>query len=152
MKLAINRSAFLCGPIASTFEINGELIMKMLELIYLAVGALVGVFLRYEITKNALFLSGLPVSVLIINILGSFILGVTMATVQQYGLDQRYVLLVGIGFCGSFTTMSTFAFESANLLDAGRLLLGALDIILNVGLSIFAIFLGRALVLALTMI
>ncbi|MHB1907477.1 MAG: fluoride efflux transporter CrcB [Nitrososphaerales archaeon] len=123
----------------------------MLELVYLAVGALVGVFLRYEITKNALFLSGLPVSVLIINILGSFILGLTMATVQQYGLDQRYILLVGIGFCGSFTTMSTFAFESANLLDAGRLLLGALDIILNVGLSIFAIFLGRALILALTM-
>lgn len=121
--------------------------MKLLDLIYLAIGALLGAFLRYRITGQPLFLNGLPLSVLMVNIIGSFVLGLSMASVQRFGLDQRYVLLIGIGFCGSLTTMSSFAFESANLIDAGKLLIAGLDIFLNVGASILAIFLGRALLL-----
>lgn len=123
--------------------------MKLLELIYVGAGALAGALLRYGITGKPLFLGSLPIPVLIVNILGSFILGISMAMVQQLGLDQRVVLFMGIGFCGSLTTMSSFAFETTNLFDAGRLLIGALNIILNVGLSIIAIILGRALILIL---
>lgn len=123
--------------------------MKLIELVYIGVGALLGAFLRYAITGKPLFFGSLPVSVLIVNIIGSFVLGLSMTMVQQFGLDQRYVLFIGIGFCGSLTTMSSFAFETANLFDAGRLLIGGLDVILNVGLSILAIVLGRALILAL---
>ncbi|MDG6905537.1 MAG: CrcB family protein [Nitrososphaerota archaeon] len=113
-----------------------------LDLAYLAVGAILGASLRYFITGKALFLDSVPVSVLIVNVLGSFILGFTMTGVRTLGFDQRSVLLVGVGFCGSLTTMSSFAFETVSLIDVGKLVLAGLDLILNVGLSILAIIAG----------
>ena len=120
-----------------------------LDLLYLAIGALSGVYLRYKIGSDALFVYGVPVTILFINVLGSFILGLSMTTVQRFGLSQNYVILLGIGFCGSFTTMSSFAFEGAALLDAGKLLVGFVYIVLNVGLSLLGIVAGRALIILL---
>jgi CrcB protein len=54
-------------------------------------------------------------------------------------------VLVAVGFCGSFTTMSSFALESSNLFDSNRFSLVALNILANVGLSLGAIFGGRTL-------
>jgi CrcB protein len=114
------------------------------DLLYLAVGALLGVFLRYKITGDNLFVGSLPISVLLVNIIGSFILGMSSAAVSSLGLDERYTLLIGIGFCGSFTTMSSFAFETVNLIGVGEIATASVDIILNVGASLGAIILGRA--------
>jgi CrcB protein len=114
------------------------------DLLYLAAGALLGAFLRYKVTGDSLFAGGLPISVLIVNILGSFILGASSTAVSSLGLDERYTLLIGIGFCGSLTTMSSFAFETVNLITVGELATAAADIVLNVGASLGAIILGRA--------
>ena len=119
--------------------------MKMIELALLAMGGLGGVFLRYGITKSSLLLGALPVNVLIVNIIGSFILGSFAVLSQQWNLDEKYALLVAIGFCGGLTTMSSFALESSNLIDNKQYLLVAFNIIANVGLSLGAIFGGRAL-------
>jgi fluoride exporter len=116
------------------------------DLLYLAAGALLGVYLRYRITGDNLFIGSLPVSVLLVNVIGSFILGMSSTAVSSLGLDERYTLLIGIGFCGSFTTMSSFAFETVNLIGVGELATAALDIILNVGASLGAILLGRAVI------
>ena len=116
------------------------------DLAYLAIGALVAVYLRYKVTGDNLFLGSLPVSVLLINILGCLILGASSTAVSELGLDERYTLLIGIGFCGTLTTMSTFAFETVNLLSVGELATASLNVLLNVGLSIGAIILGRAVV------
>ena len=89
-------------------------------------------------------MGSLPVSVLLVNVLGSLILGASSAAVTNLGLDERYTLLIGIGFCGSLTTMSSFAFESVSLFDAGAIATASLDVILNVGASLGAILLGRA--------
>jgi fluoride exporter len=102
------------------------------------------VYLRYRVTGDNLFIGSLPVSVLIVNILGSFILGASSTAVSSLGLDERYTLLIGIGFCGSLTTMSSFAFETVNLASVGQLAIAALDVVLNVGASLGAILLGRA--------
>lgn len=104
-----------------------------------------GVFLRYAITKSTLLFGTLPVNVLIVNIVGSFILGSFAILSQQWNLDQKYALLVAMGFCGGLTTMSSFALESANLIDAKQYSLVVLTITANVGLSLGAIFGGRAL-------
>jgi fluoride exporter len=115
------------------------------DLVYLAVGALLGAFLRYKVTGGNLFLGSLPVSVLLVNIIGSLILGASSTAVSGLGLDERYTLLIGIGFCGSLTTMSSFAFETVNLISVGEIATAGVDIVLNVGASLGAIILGRAL-------
>ncbi|MDA4117616.1 MAG: CrcB family protein [Thaumarchaeota archaeon] len=114
------------------------------DLLYLAGGALLGAFLRYKVTGDSLFIGTLPISVLVVNILGSLILGASSTAVSSLGLDERYTLLIGIGFCGSLTTMSSFAFETVNLISVGQLATAMVDIILNVGASLGAILLGRA--------
>jgi len=57
--------------------------------------------------------------------------------------NPQYTLLIAVGFCGSFTTMSSFALETSNLFDSNRFSLLALNILANVGLSLGAVFGGR---------
>jgi CrcB protein len=114
-------------------------------LVLLAVGAVVGAYLRYGIVDSPITVGGLPVNVLIVNVIGSFILGVFSVLSIAFNLDAKYALLVATGFCGSFTTMSSFALETSNLLDSNRLSLVALNILTNVGLSLGAVVAGRTL-------
>jgi CrcB protein len=119
--------------------------MKGIEFVLLAVGALAGTFLRYKIVSTPLGLGALPMNVLAINVLGSFALGVFSIVTISWNLDPKYSLLVAIGFCGSFTTMSSFALESSNLLDNKQFSIFGLNILANVGLSLGAVILGRVL-------
>lgn len=119
--------------------------MKGLELGLLAVGGILGTFLRYKITESPLLLGALQVNVLIVNVIGSFILGLFFVIFTQWSLDTKYVLFVAVGFCGSLTTMSAFALESSVLLENKQFGLMALNVLANVGLSIGAIFAGKSL-------
>ena len=123
--------------------------MKGIEFVLLAVGALAGAFLRYKITSSPILFGILPLNVLIINVVGSFILGIFSILSVSLNLDTKYSILLAVGFCGSFTTMSSFALESINLLDNKQFVFFALNLFANVGLSLGAIVLGRALGVAL---
>ena len=115
--------------------------VKWLEFGLLAVGA----FLRYKMVESPMAVCGLPVNVLLVNVIGSFILGLFSELSVSFNFDPQYTLLVAVGFCGSFTTMSSFALETANLADANRFSLMALNILANVGLSLGAVWGGRAI-------
>ena len=119
--------------------------MKWIEIGLLATGAVIGAFLRYKLVESPVAVYGLPVNVLVVNVLGSFILGAFSVLSIGLNLAPQYTLLVAVGFCGSFTTMSSFALETSNLADANRFSLMALNILANVGLSLGAIFGGRLL-------
>lgn len=124
--------------------------MKGIELILLAAGGIVGTFLRYRITESPLLFGSLQVNVLIVNVIGSFILGLFVVLSQQWNLDSKYALMVAIGFCGSLTTMSSFALETTNMFENRQLSLVAIHILANVGLSIGAIFGGKTLMTTIT--
>ena len=117
----------------------------MIEFVLLAVGAVVGAFLRYIIVDSPKTIGGLPVNVLAVNVIGSFILGIFSVLALALNLDANYTLLVATGFCGAFTTMSSFALETSNLMDSSRFNLVILNILANVGLSLGALIGGRVI-------
>ena len=130
--------------IMPTYKLEGKH-MKWIEIGLLAAGAVIGAFLRYKLVESPVAVYGLPVNVLVVNVLGSFILGAFSVLSIGLNLAPQYTLLVAVGFCGSFTTMSSFALETSNLADANRFSLMALNVLANVGLSLGAIFGGRLL-------
>lgn len=86
---------------------------------------------------------------MVINIIGSFILGVFSILSVSWNLEPKYSLLIATGFCGSLTTMSAFALESVQLLDNQQIAKFALNIMGNVGLSIGALILARSITVVL---
>lgn len=119
--------------------------MKGIEVLFLVIGAGVGAYLRYRITDVPIVLGGLPLNVLIVNVLGSFLLGIFSILSFELNLDIKYILFIAIGFCSSFTTMSSFALETSNLIEMNRFNLVALNIIANVGLSLGGLVAGRTI-------
>ena len=119
--------------------------MKIIELAFLAVGGVAGTFLRYKLLTVPTHIGALQINVLAVNIIGSFVLGMFAIFSQQWNLDGKYALLVAIGFCGSLTTMSALAYDTHDLISNAKMGLMAVNILANVGLSVGAIFGGRAL-------
>jgi fluoride exporter len=119
--------------------------LKGIEIGLLAIGAVAGAFLRYKLAASPLIFGTLPVNILIINVIGSFILGAFSILALLWNLDTRYSLLIAIGFCGSLTTMSSFAIETTNMIDNKQFGNVAINIMANVGLSIGAVMAGRTM-------
>ena len=122
--------------------------MKGLEFIFLGIGSVLGGYLRYKITESPLIFNTIPVNVLIVNVIGSFILGLFIILSQQWNLDGKYSLFAAIGFCGSLTTMSFLALDSTNLIENHQYVSLIVNILANVVLSIAALIGGKSLMSA----
>ena len=84
-----------------------------------------------------------PYGTLIINVSGSFLLGFFMAfALDRAFLHPNYRLFVATGFCGAYTTFSTFTYESLRLLQDGSFVLGFANMIGSLLVGMFAVFLG----------
>lgn len=115
---------------------------------WIALGAVVGASARYFfntlIARN--FVSAFPYGTLLINITGSLILGFFLVfSTERALLDPRWRLLIAIGFCGSYTTFSSYAFESLALIEQGQWLLTGINIIASNALCLAAVLAGAAL-------
>jgi len=117
--------------------------MKLLLLV--GIGGFFGTILRYGIGQ--LIQNGndtFPYSTLIINVVGSFLFGLTMYFSEnfQYISEETRIFLT-IGFMGAFTTMSTFSFESIKMIEKGQILWLTIYIVATVLLSLLAVYLSR---------
>lgn len=88
-----------------------------------------------------------PFATFIVNLFGSFLLGLILAIFgKNNALQSELFLFLSVGFCGGFTTFSTFCKESLNLLQNELYCMFALYAILSVILGILALFFGFCLV------
>jgi CrcB protein len=114
----------------------------------ISIAAIVGANLRYLLSRIAAREFGpvFPYGTLFINVVGSFIVGFFIIwTTERVLIDPRWRLLVVIGFCGSFTTFSSYAFETMAYFEQGQWGLLAVNILSNNLLCLGAAFAGMAL-------
>lgn len=119
----------------------------MTAVLQVALGGAIGAVLRYLTGIGLIRLFGqtpMPLGVLTVNILGSFIMGLFVVAAAQRGLTHLSPL-VATGILGGFTTFSAFSLEAVTLYERGAVGLAAVYILANVTLSIAALFVGMGL-------
>ena len=122
------------------------------KFLIISLGAILGANVRYWVGGWAAdrFGTTFPYGTLIINVTGSLILGffITLVT-DRFLVDPRWRLLVAIGFLGSYTTFSTYTYESMNMILKGQVWLGMVNLfgssILGAAAMTAGILLGRTL-------
>jgi CrcB protein len=122
------------------------------DFLAISVAAMVGANLRFLVSRLAVREFGpvFPAGTLIINIVGSFIVGFFIVwTSERVLLDPRWRLLVVVGFCGSFTTFSSYAFETMAYFEQGQWGLMLTNILSNNLLCLGGALAGMALARAL---
>lgn len=116
----------------------------MNQLILIFLGGGLGSLARYFLSQqfsNANF-QNLPYATLLANIMASFILGIFIGYEMSHKITSNYRLLIAVGFCGGFSTFSTFSADSLHLLQTNRIFEAFLNVALNVLLCILATFVG----------
>jgi len=116
--------------------------MKALLLVFLGGG--LGSTLRYGLGKylNST-ISGIPYGTFAANILGSLLIGVILGmAAKHHNISQNTMLLLATGFCGGFTTFSTFAYENHVFLKSGDFGMFAVYTIASFIIGFGAVFFG----------
>jgi CrcB protein len=121
--------------------------MTFTSTLVVILGGAIGTFLRYFISVLALPISRqLPWGTIIINISGSFVIGLfgtlTLAA-GRFPVSENWRLFVMIGICGGYTTFSSFSLQTLDLLRAGGTIRAALNIVLSVVLCVAAVACGH---------
>lgn len=120
----------------------------MINCLMVGIGGFFGSILRYLISLIPLGEQNtFPYKTLITNVAGAFLIGLVVAlSLKNVNISEKYILLLKTGFCGGFTTFSTFSQESVSLIQGGKVLLAVLYIALSVLLCIGAVFLAQLII------
>ena len=121
------------------------------QMVLITVGGALGCCLRFLISKwigGQLWGQSFPYGTLVVNVSGSFILGVTavMCLERLPPEYQDWYLLIGTGFCGGFTTFSTFEWETFKLIRDGSWWLALANVLGSVAAGFLGILLAVILV------
>lgn len=120
----------------------------MLKVFFVGLGGFIGAVLRYFLSYNLPKLIGseFPYATLIVNVIGSFIIGFIMEISGITSISEYIKLFLTVGLLGALTTFSTFSYETIMLFKKGSYLIGFLNICLNLALSFIGVILSKYLV------
>ncbi len=115
----------------------------MMSFLQVGLGGAIGAMLRFGVAlaMSRVSAAGVPLGVLSVNVLGSFLMGVFVVYAVQRGIAHLNPFVLS-GLLGGFTTFSAFSLEAFTLYERGEVLQAALYVALSVGLSIAALVLG----------
>ncbi|HLW06859.1 MAG TPA: fluoride efflux transporter CrcB [Marinilabiliaceae bacterium] len=116
-------------------------------LILVGLGGGIGSVFRYltSLYVTKYFQTAFPWGTLIVNILGSLVIGLLLGLFARGGLSHPdFKFLFVVGFCGGYTTFSAFSLESMTLFQSGNSFLALLYIAASVLISLFAVWIGLA--------
>ena len=124
--------------------------MTLSLFLVVAAGGLVGAPARYLLDRavTSRIESDLPWGTFVINVTGSLLLGLVTGLALAGRLPALDKALIGVGFCGAYTTFSTFTFETIGLLEDGRILQAVLNVAASVAVGLGAAAAGLAIGLA----
>ena len=111
----------------------------------IAIGGAIGACSRYLVSEMCVTLFGrsFPYGTLTVNVVGSFIMGLLIAAVENEWLaPYPWRQIIGLGFLGALTTFSTFSMDNVLLMQQGALVKMGFNVLLNVLLSISAAWLA----------
>ena len=117
----------------------------MQTILLISLGAIIGANLRYFVAQYVakLIPSSFPYGTLIINISASFILGLFLIwTTERVLVDPRWRIFVATGFCATYSTYSSYAFETFALFEKGQWLMAGLNILATNVVCFVAVVLG----------
>ncbi|MBR9727145.1 fluoride efflux transporter CrcB [Shewanella intestini] len=120
----------------------------MINVLFVALGGSIGAVMRYLISLFMLqvFGTSFPFGTLVVNLLGSFLMGIVYALGQLSHLSPELKSMVGVGLLGALTTFSTFSNETLLLMQQGEWMKGFLNVLLNVSLCLVMVYLGQLLI------
>jgi CrcB protein len=114
----------------------------------ISLGAVIGANLRYFVSQYVarVIPSSFPYGTLIINISASFILGFFLIwTTERVLADPRWRIFIAVGFCATYSTYSSYAFETFALFEKGQFPLAALNFLATNVVCFVAVVLGAVL-------
>lgn len=117
----------------------------MKSILLVGLGGAVGSMLRYFTTStfNRVVNTTFPIGTFAVNIIGCVLIGILVSAAEKNQLINNDVrLLLITGFCGGFTTFSTFSHENIQLLNTGNFTSLSINIIASVALGIAGVWLG----------
>jgi fluoride exporter len=126
----------------------------MLSYLYVALGSAAGGVARWSVGNWIHRLAGgvppavFPVGTLVVNATGSFVLGLLSAWLVRSGASPRTEimwLLLGVGFCGGYTTFSTFSLDTVALLEARGGIAAAINVVASVSAGLIGVVAGMLL-------
>ena len=120
----------------------------MRAIILVGIGGGIGSILRYltAVFVNKYFQPSFPWATFATNILGCLIIGLLLGFFERHQLtnpDLKYLFITG--FCGGYTTFSTFSAENINLFQSGNTFIAFLYIAASVLIGLLAVWFGLAL-------
>ena len=116
----------------------------MIKLLYILIGGAIGTYLRYAVSGYSykLFDWLFPIGTLVVNLIGSFIIGLIWGLFESSSLSPNIRVFLFIGILGGFTTFSSYMLETLNLYRDGEVKMAIFNLLANNIFGLIMVILG----------